>query len=234
MQKILSKMRRVIQDYNMIEENDRVAVGVSGGKDSLVMLAALARLSKFYPKKFELEAVTIDLGFDNFDTAPIENFCRELGVNLTIEKTRIGPIVFKYTNGENPCSLCAKMRRGALDNIAVRLNCNKVALAHHYDDLVTTAMMSLLYNGRFQTFSPVTYVDRKGHYIIRPLAYCPEKEIKRVAREMDLTIVKNPCPADSASGRTTVKNIISGIQKEIPHVKACIFNAIKSSGINGW
>lgn len=234
MQRILGKMRRIIEDYNMIEDNDRIAIGVSGGKDSLIMLTGLTRLAKFLPRKFEIEAVTIDLGFGNFDTSPIEKLCSDLNVNLTIEKTQIGPIVFEARREENPCSLCANMRRGALDNVALRLNCNKVALAHHYDDLVTTAMMSLFYTGRFHTFSPVNYVDRKGLYIIRPMAYVFEKEISSETIAQNLTIVKNPCPADNASGRTAMKNILNIIEKEIPDVKSSIFHAIKRAGINGW
>ena len=237
MQKILGKMRRAIEDYEMLHDNDRIALGISGGKDSLIMLIAFSRLKKFLPVKFELEAVTIDLGFKDFNTEPIRKLCQELEVNYTVEKTNIFEVVSsRGTQGQASCSFCANMRRGALDNAALKLNCTKVALAHHNDDVINTSIMSLFYTGSFHTFGPVTWMDRKKLHVIRPMIYVKESEIADAAASISggLTIVKNPCPNDSSTSRAFIKDTISDLQKKIPDIKSSIFSSIKDSGVEGW
>ncbi len=232
--RILGQVRKAIQDYNMIEDGDRIAVGVSGGKDSLTLLVALSRLRSFFPKRFELEAITLDMGLGNFDTTPIRQLCSDLGVNYTVEETYIGKVVFEARQEENPCSLCANMRRGALHNAALRLGCNKVALAHHRDDAIETLLLSLIYEGRFHTFSPVTWLDRKKLYLIRPLIYTEEKEIKAFVREYGLNPVPSPCHLDGHTKRQYIKDLLGTLSKDTRDVKSNIFGAMKRSGICGW
>ena len=234
MQKILSFMRRAVDDYNMINDGDRIAVGVSGGKDSLTLLAALANLKIFYPNKFELKAITLDMGFPNADFSGIQAFCDRLGVEYTVIKTDIKEIVFDIRKEENPCSLCAKMRRGILNDTAKSMGCNKVALGHHYEDVLETFFMSLFYEGRINCFSPVTYLSRKDIHVIRPLIYTPERNIKGVARKMELPIYKNPCPADGNTKRQEMKDFINARTADDKRFKDIIFGAIKRSTIDGW
>jgi tRNA(Ile)-lysidine synthase TilS/MesJ len=218
----------------MIEEGDRIAVGVSGGKDSLTLLAALRSLQNFYPKRFELEAVTLTMGLDGFDLSPVKKLCSEIGVNYTIEETLIGKIIFEARQEENPCSLCANMRRGALNNTAGKLGCNKVALAHNRDDVIETLLLSTFYEGRMHTFSPVTYLDRKELYVIRPLIYVEEKQIKANIRESGLQVVHNPCCANGRTKRQYIKELLQELAKENREVKNNLFGAIKRSGQDGW
>jgi len=232
--RLLGMARKAIQDYDMIQEGDRIAIGVSGGKDSLCLLYALGHLRHFYPVKFELEAITLDLGFGKTDTTPIKDLCDKLGVRYTVEETNIGKIVFDIRKEKNPCSMCANLRRGALDNAAKRLNCNKVALGHNRDDVIETALLSMFYEGRFHTFSPVTYLDRTELYLIRPLIYIEEKEIKGFVNKAGLTVVPNPCPNNGFSKRQYVKELIRTLNMDNKNIKSNLFGAIKRSGIEGW
>jgi len=218
----------------MIDEGDRIAVGVSGGKDSLTLLLALSSLRNYYPKKFEIEAVTLTMGIGEFNLDPVKRLCDEIGVNYTIEETLIGKIVFEERHEKNPCSLCANMRRGALHNVALSLNCNKVALAHNKDDVIETLLLSLFYEGNIHTFSPVTYLERKKLYLIRPLIYVEEKDIKSFIKESGITIVPSPCHANGKTKRQYIKELISQMSIENRRIKSNIFGAIKRAGKDGW
>lgn len=218
----------------MIEDGDRIAVGVSGGKDSVLLLNALKSLQYFYPKKFELEAVTLTMGIGDFDISPITELCNKINVNYTVEETQIGKIVFDIRKEKNPCALCANLKRGALHNVAKRLNCNKVALGHHKDDVIETLLLSTFYEGRFNTFSPVTYLEKKDLFLIRPLIYTPEYEIKKFVTTNELPIVPSPCSADGNTKRQYVKELLSKLQSENKFAKSNLFGAIKRSHINNW
>lgn len=231
---LLSYVRRAVQDYNMIEEGDRIAIGISAGKDSLALLFALRHLQYFYPKKFEIEAITISLGFPDFDLTNVKAFCEKLGVRYTVYETQIAQIVFDERKESNPCSLCSKMRKGALNEMAKELGCNKIALGHNKDDINETLLMSLFYEGRIHTMSPVTYLDRSELTLIRPLIYTPEKDIKYFAKKEGLPVVKSPCPADGVTRRETTKQLIYSLEKEIPQLSNRLFGAIERSGIDGW
>jgi len=232
--KILSQVRKAIQDFEMIQAGDRIAVGVSGGKDSLTLLVALKQLQSFYPKKFEIEAITLTMGIGEFDLTPVKKLCADIGVNYTIEDTLIGKIVFEVRNEKNPCSLCANLRRGALNNAALGLNCNKVALAHNKDDVIETLLLSTLYEGRMHTFSPVTYLKRKGLYLIRPLIYTEEWQTRGFVKEHNLQIVPSPCHVNGKTKRQYIKELLQEITKENRDAKSNIFGAIKRSGIDEW
>jgi tRNA(Ile)-lysidine synthase TilS/MesJ len=227
MQKILGKIRRAVQDFEMIQEGDAIAVGVSGGKDSITLLYGLHLLKRFYPIKFEVMGLMLSLGFENFDPTPIKNFCEEKGIPFFIKYTEIKKIVFDYRKEKNPCSLCANLRRGALNDFAKEKGCNKVALAHHYDDLITTFMMNLFYNGRLHTFEPVTFLDRSQITLIRPLIYVREKEVRSAVRRNNLPVVENPCPMAGNTTRHSIENLIRNLEKEIPELDKRIFTAIK-------
>ncbi len=234
LQQLLSFVRRAVDDYNMIEEGDKIAVGISGGKDSLTLLNALSHLRRFYPKHFELEAITVDLGFGNMDFEAVKKYCEELNVRYTIEQTEIAKIIFEDRKESNPCSLCAKMRKGALNDAIKRLGCNKVAYAHHEDDVVDTMMMSLIYEGRFNTFAPVTYLDRTELYVIRPLIYVKEADVIGFVNKNNVPVVKSACPADGYTKRQYVNDLISSINKDAPGVRDRMFTAIKQSSLKGW
>ncbi len=233
-QRILGQVRRAIQDYNMIEDGDKIAVGVSGGKDSMTLLTALRQLQNFYPKKFELEAISLTMGIGNADYTPVVEYCKQIGVNYTVEETLIGKIIFEVRNEKNPCSMCANLRRGALHNKAKKLGCNKVALGHHRDDAVETLLLSSFYEGRIHTFSPVTYLDRQDLYLIRPLIYTEEKQIKSVVKSESLPIVKSPCHVDGKTKRQYIKDLILELQKDNREIKSNLFGAIKRAEIDGW
>ena len=232
--RILGQVRKAIQDYDMVQEGDRIAIGVSGGKDSLTLLVAMKQLQRFFPKKFDIEAVTLTMGIGDFDLTPVKELCRQLGVNYTIKETFIGKIVFDIRQEKNPCSMCANLRRGALHNVAKALNCNKVALAHNRDDVIETLLLSSFYEGRLHTFSPVTYLDRKDLYLIRPLIYVEEKEAKGFVKAHNLKIVPNPCHANGRTKRQFIKELILNLSKENRNIKSNIFGAIRRSGIDGW
>lgn len=229
-----SIVRKGVDDFNMIENGDRIAVGVSGGKDSLVLLRSLAQLRTYYPHKFELEAITIELGYDSMDYSPISNLCEEIDVPYTCIKTDIREVVFDVRQEANPCSLCAKMRRGALNDALKARGLNKLALGHHMDDAIETFMMSLIFEGRVNCFKPVTYMSRADIYQIRPMIYADEAKIASVCEKLGLPIVKNACPADKDSKRREIKNLISSLEKDYPDIKSKIFGAIKRSPLEGW
>lgn len=234
LQQVLSYVRKAVDDYGMIDEGDKIAIGISGGKDSLTLLYALKSLQRFYPKHFELQAVTVDLGFENLNLEKIKALCCDLGVAYNIVKTDIAQIIFEERKETNPCSLCAKMRKGAL-NQAVRENgCNKVAYAHHKDDVVETMLMSLIYEGRFHTFSPVTYLDRMQLSVIRPLMYMNEADIIGFVHKYDVPVVKSPCPADGHTKREYIKNLLRQLNLENPGVKERMFTAIQTGSMKGW
>lgn len=234
LQQVLSYVRRAIDDYHMIEDGDKIAVGISGGKDSLTLLYALNSLRIFYPKKFDIHAVTIDLGFNNLNLDAIKELCKNFGIEYTIVKTDIANIIFNERKESNPCSLCAKMRKGALNDAIKAAGCNKVAYAHHKDDVVETMMMSLIYEGRFHTFSPVTYLDRTEITVIRPLIYMTEADVIGFVNKNNVPVVKSPCPADGHTKREYVKELLREINHETPGVKSRMFTAITTSTLKGW
>ena len=234
LQQVLSYTRRAVDDYQMIAQGDRIAVGISGGKDSLTLLYALHGLKRFYPKHFEIHAVTVDLGFQNLDLSRIAELCRELEVEYTIVKTDIAQIIFEDRKEENPCSLCAKMRKGALNQAMKEVGCNKIAYAHHKDDVVETMLMSLIYEGRFHTFSPVTYLDRTELTVIRPLMYMDEADVIGFVRKYNVPVVKSPCPADGYTRREYVKQLLRQLNQENPGVKERMFTAIQNGKMKGW
>lgn len=229
MQKLLSYLRRGVDDYKMINDGDRITVGVSGGKDSLALLYGLAKLREFYPNKFSLCAVTLSLGFEGMDFSPVAQLCKELDVQYVVKETDIAQILFDIRKETNPCSLCAKMRRGALHDAALELGSHKVALGHHNDDALDTFMLSLVYEGRVNCFSPVTYLDRKDITLIRPLIYAPENYVAGFAKKYDLPIVQNRCPEDKRTKREYVKELIKRLEKENPGFKTRLFTAIEGS-----
>ena len=234
MKHILSRVRRAVEDYRMIEPGDRIAVGVSGGKDSLLALAAMKNLQRFYPKPFEVMAITLDLGSGGMDFSPIADFCETLGVPYQVEQTGIKQIVFDYRKEKNPCALCANLRRGALNNAAKANGCNKVVLGHHYDDVVETFYLSLFFEGQLGCFSPVTYLTRSEITVLRPLIYVREKSIKKYAREASLPVVENTCPAEGNSKRAYVKEVLCRLDKENRGLKDRAFTALVRSGLDGW
>ena len=234
LQRLLSLVRQAVDQYEMIEEGDHIAIGISGGKDSLTLLWGLAHLQKFYPKHFSLSAITVDMGFDTMDLDPIKELCQEFQVPYEIVPTEIGKILFDIRKETNPCSLCAKLRKGALNNKALEMGCNKIAYAHHKDDLIETAMMSLLYEGRFYAFSPVTHLDRTDLTVIRPLMFVSEADVKGFRNKYQLPVCKNPCPMDGHTRREYVKNLIHTLNMENPGVKDRLFRAVIEEHIEGW
>ena len=234
MQKMLSYVRRAVDQYHMIEEGDVIAVGVSGGKDSLALLATLANLRRFYPKKFELKAITLEMGYEEMDFTPVAELCKKLDVEYITRQTDIKTIVFDIRQEENPCSLCAKMRRGALNDTAKQCGCNKVALGHHYDDVIETVMMSLLYEGRFNCFLPMTYLNRRDITVIRPMIYAPEAYIRSLVRRLELPVVHNPCLADGNTKREEIKQLIRTLEHQNHGVRQRIFGAVQRYPLRGW
>ena len=238
MDKILNEftgvIRRAVDDYNMIEEGDKIAVGVSGGKDSLLLLLALHHLQGYYPRHFDLEAITIELGFEGMDFTPVAELCRELDIPYTCLKTDIKEVVFDVRKEDNPCSLCAKMRRGALNDAIRQRGINKLALGHHFDDAVETFMLSLLFEGRLSCFRPVTYLDRSGITQIRPMIYAGELKISNLAQELQLPVVENPCPQDKGSKRYEIKQLLKTMSAQYPDMKSKIFGAMQRLPLPGW
>ncbi len=233
-QKLLSYVRRAVDDYKMIEENDKIAIGLSGGKDSISLLLALSDLRKFYPKKFDICAITVSLGFDGSDFTPMEELCKKIDVDYHVIDTQIGEIIFDARKESNPCSLCAKMRKGALNNKADELGCNKIALGHNRDDIIETFMMSLIFEARISTFQPVSFLEKKKLFSIRPLMYVPESDIKGYIRKNNLPIIKNPCPANGNTKRQEMKDLINDLCRKYDNADTKIFNAISRSKIDGW
>lgn len=234
MQKLVGMVRRCADDYNMLQKGDRVAVGVSGGKDSLTLLVLLAELRKYHPSHFELQAITVDMGLGGMDFEPVRELCERLEIPFTIVKTEIGPIIFDYRHEKNPCSMCAKMRRGALNQAILDLGCNKVALGHHYDDAVETFFLSLFYEGRLSCFQPVTVLDKTGITQIRPMLYLSERTVSNFAIGHNLPIVHNRCPADKNTKRQEVKELVADLQKQYPELKDRVFGAMQRLPLPEW
>ena len=234
MQKILGYMRKAIDNYQMIQDGDKIAVALSGGKDSITMLMGLKNLQRFYPKKFEIIAVTINPGFANFDIAFLENLCKNLEVPFIVEDGHMQEIVFEIRNEKNPCSLCANIRRGMLNSIAIREGCNKIAVGHNEDDVLETFLMNLFYAGSINTFAPMSYMDRSKITLIRPLIYAPEKDIKSFVKRNNIQVMPKACPMDGFSKREDMKNFLFEMQKDIPHIRANLYGAIKRGNINGF
>lgn len=234
LQQLYSHVRRAVDDYNMIDDGDKIAIGVSGGKDSLTLLYALHGLMRFYPKKFSITAITVDLGLGIQQLDDIKNLCKQLDVDYHIVDTEIGKIIFEDRLESNPCSLCAKMRKGALNEKALELGCNKIAYAHHRDDVIETMLLSLIYEGRFHCFSPFTYLDRTGLFVIRPMIYMNECDVIGFQNKINLPVAKNPCPVDGHTKRQYVKDLIQKINKENAGVKDRFFRAIKNGKLEGW
>ena len=227
MQRILSHMRKAIEEYKMIEEGDKIAICLSGGKDSITMLHAFKSLQRFYPKKFDIIAVSIDPGFEFFDTNFLKSICDSIEIPLYIGKSNAKEIVFDIRKEKNPCSLCANLRRGVINSIAIEKGCNKIALGHNQDDVLETFLLNLLYTGNISTFSPVSYMDRTKITLIRPLVYTPEKDIKRFIKKNNYEVMPKVCPMDGTSKREDMKNLIFSLTKDIPMVRANLFGAIK-------
>ena len=234
LQQLLSYTRKAIDEYQMIQEGDRIAVGISGGKDSLTLLYAMAGLKRFYPKHFSLTAITVDLGFGEMETGEIRALCDRLEVPYTVVPTQISDIIFKERGEKNPCSLCAKMRKGAFNEKAKELGCNKSAYAHHKDDVIETLLLSLIYEGRFHTFSPVTYLDRMDITLIRPLIYVDECDVRGFMKQYLLPVQKNKCPVDGYTRREYAKNLLKQLNEENPGVRERLFHAILESGLPAW
>ena len=233
MQRILSYMRKAIEEYHMIEEGDKIAVCLSGGKDSITMLNAFKALQRFYPKKFEIIAVSINPGFEYFDTDFLKKICDSIDVPLFVEKTNAKEIVFDIRKEKNPCSLCANLRRGAINSIAIKEGCNKIALGHNQDDVLETFLLNLFYTGNIGTFSPTSYMDRSQITLIRPLVYTPEKDIRRFVKKNNVEVMNKVCPMDGVSKREDMKNLIVSLTKQIPMVRANLFGAIQRN-IPDW
>ncbi len=232
--RILSFTRRAVDDYNMIEDGDRIGVGISGGKDSLTLLFALAELRRFYPKKYELVAIMVDMGFEGMDVSEISKLCQELDVPFVVAHTQIAKVVFDIRKEKNPCGLCAKMRRGALHDECKRQGCNKLALGHHFDDVVDTFMLNLFYEGRLGSFSPVTYLSRKELTMIRPLLYAQEKDVRYFVNRHPLPIITSPCPADKNTERESMKQLLINLERNNKGLRHRIFGALQKAGIDGY
>ena len=234
LQRLLSYTRKAVDEYAMIEEGDHIAVGISGGKDSLTLLYALHGLKRFYPMKFELSAITIDLGYSECDFTPCAKLCEELGVPYKIVKTDIAHILFEDRKEPNPCSLCAKMRKGALNEEVKKMGCNKVAYAHHKDDIIETMLLSLLFEGRFYSFSPKTYLDRMDLTVIRPMMFVDEADVIGFKNLYNLPVVTSRCPIDGATKRQYAKDLVKELNTEHPGAKTRMFSAILNGNIKGW
>ena len=234
LQRLLSLLRQAIDQYQMIENGDHIAIGISGGKDSLTLLYGLSQLQKFYPKHFTLSAITVDMGLDTMNLEPIKALCADFNVPYEIISTEIGKILFEARKESNPCALCANMRKGALNQKALELGCNKIAYAHHKDDLIETALMSLLYEGRFYAFPPVTHLDRTDLTVIRPLMLVSEADVKGFRNKYQLPVCKNPCPVDGKTKREYVKQLTRKLNHDSPGVKDRFFHAIIDGNNPGW
>ena len=234
MQKLMSQVRKCVRDYAMLQPGDRVAIGVSGGKDSLVLLRLMAELRDHSPIPFTLHAVTLDMGYEEMDFSPVADLCGRLNVPYTVKQTQIREIVFDIRKEENPCALCAKLRRGILNDAALELGANKVALGHHYDDAIETFMLSMVYEGRLSSFLPVTYMDRTGLTLIRPMLYLHEKTVSNFAVKEALPVVHNPCPADKNTKREDMKALLYELEGRYPGLKDNIFGGLQRSPLPGW
>ena len=234
MQRILSGLRKAIENYNMIEEGDKIAIGLSGGKDSITLVMALKALQRFYPKKFDIIAVSVNPGFDFFDSAFLQETCKNIGVEYVEAQSYIKDIVFDIRKEKNPCSLCANLRRGILNSTAIEHGCNKIALGHNEDDVLETFFLNMLYAGNLSTFAPVSYMDRSKITLIRPMIYLSEREIRKFIKRQNITVMPKSCPMDGVSKREYMKELIAKLVLDIPTVRANIMGAIKRANINGW
>ena len=236
MQKLMSRMRAAMEKYEMIEDGDRIAVGLSGGKDSVALLAGLAEMRRFYPKKYDVVAITVDMRFDNTDTdfAVLEELCKKIDVPFVVKRTELADIIFNIRKETNPCSLCAKMRRGILHDVAIENGCNKVALGHHMDDAVETFFMNLLKGGNISSFFPVTYMSRKDLYIIRPMVLASEALVAGAVKHADLPVVKSKCPMDKTSEREKTKELVRTLNKDYPQLREKVIGALQRRGIDNW
>lgn len=232
----MSGVRRAVQHYEMIKDGDFIVVGLSGGKDSVALLVALAEMRRFYPVSYELAAVTVDMGFagDNEKFSALESFCNDIGVSYRIEKTLISQIVFEERKEKNPCSLCAKLRRGALNNVALEMGASKVALGHHLDDAAETFMMSVMHEGRIGCFSPVTWYDDRAFSVIRPLIYTPERDIKALVRKMALPVIESSCPENGNTERAEMKKYLRTFDDRYHGLYKRILGAMERREIDGW
>ena len=233
MKKVLGCIRRACEDFHLIEDGDIVAVGVSGGKDSLLLLYALSLYRKFAPQRFEVKGLTLTMGLEPFDTSKVAALCEKLGVEYIVRPTEIGRIIFEERHEKNPCSLCAKMRRGALNDLAKECGCNKVALGHHRDDALETLLLCLLHEGRIHTFHPKSYLSKADLTVIRPMVYLPEKHIIHVAREMQLPIIPSPCPANGATERDEMKYLLDSLCKLYPNAREMMLSALQNEAQYG-
>lgn len=234
LQRLLSYTRKAVDEYTMIQEGDHIAVGISGGKDSLTLLYALHGLKRFYPKKFELSAITVNLGFPDFDLSPIHDLCTRLQVPYRVVDSDIYHILFDVRKESSPCSLCAKMRKGALNQVAKEIGCNKVAYAHHMDDIIETMLLSLIFEGRFHSFSPKTYLDRIDLTVIRPIMFVNEADVIGFQNKYQLPVVKSKCPVDGYTKRQYAKELVQKLNQDHPGAKERIFGAILNGNIKGW
>lgn len=234
MQKILGYMRKAIDEFHMIEEGDKIAVALSGGKDSITMLMGFKNLMRFYPKHFDIIAISINPGFEFFDSSLLERTCQELEIPFVEKSSHIKEIVFDIRQEKNPCSLCANLRRGILNSTAIELGCNKIALGHNEDDVLETFLLNLFYAGSINTFAPVSYMDRSQMTLIRPLIYAPEKYIRNFVKRNGIAIMPKACPMDGKSKREDIKQMIFQMEKEIPRIRENLYGAIKRSDIKGW
>ena len=233
MQKMVGLIRRCVEDYSMIKPGDRIGVGVSGGKDSLTLLVLLAELRKYNHNPFTLEAITVDMGL-GMDYTQIEDLCQQLDVPFHLIRTEIGPIIFDHRKEKNPCSMCSKMRRGALNQALLDLGLNKLALGHHYDDAVETFMMSLIYEGRISCFQPVTDLDRTGIIQIRPMLYIHERTVDTFAARQNLPVLTNRCPVDKQTKREEIKKLVYDLSATYPDLKERIFGAMQRLPLPEW
>lgn len=227
-------MRKAVEDYNMIEEGDKIAVALSGGKDSVTLLYALKNLQIFYPKKFELMAIAINPGFEDFDTSILENIAKDVNVELVVVPSDIKTIVFDIRKEKNPCSLCANLRRGMLNSVAKEYGCNKIALGHNEDDVIETFLLNMIYAGKISTFAPISYMDRSEMTLIRPLIYTQEKNTKSFIKRNNINIMPKVCPADGESKREYALNLLKSIEIQYKHSRSNIIGAIKRDNVNGW
>lgn len=233
MKKVLGCIRRACEDFHLIEDGDIVAVGVSGGKDSLLLLYALSLYRKFAPQRFEVKGLTLTMGLEPFDTSKVAALCEKLGVEYIVRPTEIGRIIFEERHEKNPCSLCAKMRRGALNDLAKECGCNKVALGHHRDDALETLLLCLLHEGRIHTFHPKSYLSKADLTVIRPMVYLPEKHIIHVARKMQLPIIPSPCPANGTTEREEMKYLLDSLCKLYPNAREMMLSALQNEAQYG-
>lgn len=232
--RMLSLCRRACDQYEMIEDGDRIAVGLSGGKDSMALLATLDAMRRFYPKRYEIYGISVSMGFEGMDFSPLAEFCAEIDVPYRLVETELAHLIFDVRRESNPCAICSRMRRGILHKAAVEAGCNKLALGHHYDDVVETFMLNLIHEGRVGSFSPVTYLDRTKITVIRPMIYAEEKDISYFMSKNDFPIIKNLCPEDEHTEREEMKQLLMSLDRKHKGVKHRIFGALQKTGIDGW